>query len=87
MEEAVRTIVIGLGITLAGIIGLIAVVFLLLLFNGRSRFNEIYEVEVSTITVPSDEAVIARGEHLVSAVAHWACLQSQPARDTIPPSS
>lgn len=67
-----RKIVKGLGITLAGIISLIVVVFLVLLFTGRSRFNETYDVEVSTVTLPSDEAAIARGEHLVSAVAHCA---------------
>jgi cytochrome c553 len=66
----VSKIAIGLGITLAAIIGLIVVVFTLLLFAGRSRFNATYEVDVSPVTLPSDEATLARGEHLVSAVAH-----------------
>lgn len=67
-----RKVVVGLGFALAAIIGLLVAVFLLLLVTGRSRFNETYEIEVSPITLPSDEAALARGEHLVSAVAHCA---------------
>lgn len=67
-----RKILKGLAITLAGIISLIIVVFLFLLYTGRSQFNETYDVEVPTIALPTDEAAIARGEHLVSAVAHCA---------------
>jgi mono/diheme cytochrome c family protein len=62
----------GLGVALGGLIGLLAVVFVVLLFTGRSRFNETYEVAVPAIAVPADEAALARGEHLVAAVAHCA---------------
>jgi len=67
-----RKVVKGLVIALAAIIGLLIVAFVLLFFTGRSRFNKTYEVAVSPITLPSDEAALARGEHLVSAVAHCA---------------
>ena len=73
MKKFVR----GLGVALGGIIGLIVVVFVLLLFTGRSRFNETYEVEIPPIAAPSDEAAIARGEHLVAAVAHCAYCHGQ----------
>lgn len=67
-----RKIVKGIGIVLASLIGLVVVAVLVLFFVGRSRFNERYEVDAPSITLPSDEASIARGEHLVSAVAHCA---------------
>jgi mono/diheme cytochrome c family protein len=67
-----KKIVKGLDVALGGITGLLVVVFVVLLFTGRSRFNRSYEVDVPAVAVPADEAAIARGEHLVAAVAHCA---------------
>lgn len=67
-----RKIGIVVGAILAGLIGLIVAAVLVLLVVGRSRFNKSYEIDIPSITVPSDEAAISRGEHLVSAVAHCA---------------
>ena len=55
------------GIVLGSLLGLIVLVFLGLAFKGNSMLNKIYDVQVETIPIPTDEAAIARGEHWVMA--------------------
>jgi mono/diheme cytochrome c family protein len=56
-----------LGIVLGSLLGLIVLVFLGLAFKGNSMLNKTYAVQVETITIPTDAASIARGEHWVKA--------------------
>ncbi len=57
-------------IILGGLIGLVVVAAAVLLGLGRARFYETFEVEAPALAIPTDTAALARGEHLVTAVAH-----------------
>jgi mono/diheme cytochrome c family protein len=59
-------------IILGSLIGLAAIAVAVVFASGRSRFNETYEVEVAALEIPTDGVALARGEHLVNAVAHCA---------------
>jgi len=61
-----------LGIILGSFIGLIFIAAVVLLSVGRARFNETYDVTVPVLQIPPNEASLARGEHLVTAVTHCA---------------
>jgi hypothetical protein len=37
---------------------------------GYFRFNETYDIDVSGIEIPTDDASVARGDHLVHSIAH-----------------
>ncbi|HSG43973.1 MAG TPA: cytochrome c [Anaerolineales bacterium] len=52
------------------LIGLIVILVIVILTIGYSRFNKTYDIPLSMIEIPTDENSIARGEHLVQAVAH-----------------
>jgi len=55
------------GIVLGSLLGLIVIVFLGLAFKGNSMLNKKYDVQVEKLTIPTDAAAIARGEHWVKA--------------------
>ena len=55
-----------MGIILGGLILLVIVAAVGLSVAGTSRLNKAYEVEVENVAIPSDEAALARGEHLVN---------------------
>ena len=55
---------------IGGLVGVIVILAAVILAIGYSRFNKTYNIPVSGIEIPTDEASIARGEHLVQAVAH-----------------
>ena len=55
---------------IGGLVGLIVILVAVIMVLGYSRFNKTYYINVSGITLPTDEASISRGEHLVQAVAH-----------------
>jgi mono/diheme cytochrome c family protein len=55
---------------IGGLVGLIVILVAVILGIGYSRFNKTYDIPVSGIEIPTDETSIARGEHLVQAVAH-----------------
>ena len=59
-----------IGIVLGSLIGLVVIAVVVILSIGRARFNETIEVDVPLLEIPTDEAALARGEHLVTAVAH-----------------
>jgi len=59
-----------IGKIIGSIIGLIVIAVAAVLANGYFRFHKTYNIDVSGIEIPTDEASIARGEHLVQAVAH-----------------
>ena len=55
------------GIVLGSLLGLIILVFLGMVFKGSSMLNKTYDVQAESITIPTDAASIARGEHWVKA--------------------
>lgn len=59
-----------IGIILGLLIGIILIAVIATIGIGRSRFFKTYEVAVAPHEIPQDESSLARGEHLVSAVAH-----------------
>jgi len=65
----VRKILKWVGIVLGGLIGLLVVAVVVLLIIGGARANKKYEIPVETITVPTGEEAIRRGEHV--AVIHF----------------
>jgi len=59
-----------IGKIVSSIIGLILIAATAVLAIGYFRFHKTYDIDVSGIEIPTDETSIARGEHLVKAVAH-----------------
>ena len=55
------------GIVLGSLLGLIIVIFVVLAIKGNSMLNKKYDVQVEQVTIPTDSAAIARGEHWVKA--------------------
>ena len=55
---------------IGGLVGLIVILVAVILGIGYSRFNKTYNIDVSGVTIPTDDASIARGEHIVQAIAH-----------------
>jgi mono/diheme cytochrome c family protein len=55
------------GIVLGSLLGLIILVFLGLAFKGNAMINKTYAVQAEKISIPTDAASIARGEHWVKA--------------------
>jgi mono/diheme cytochrome c family protein len=65
----IRKILKWIGIVLGGLVGLLVLAFTILYLLGSVRWNKLhgkYVVPVETITVPTDEASIARGEHIAT---------------------
>lgn len=64
-----RKILKWIGIVLGGLLGLLLVTFLVLYTIGTVKWKRLhgsYDVPVETIRVPTDQAAIARGEHIVT---------------------
>ena len=66
MKKALKLI----GKIVDGLVGLIVIAVAAILAIGYFRFHKTYNIDVGGIESPTDEASIARGEHLVQAVAH-----------------
>lgn len=62
----IKRLGIALGVLISGFLVLIAIV----LGTGRGRFSQQFAVVPPFLSIPTDEAALARGQHLVSAVAH-----------------
>ena len=65
----IRKILKWIGIVLGSLIGLLALAFVVLYGIGTvkwNRFHGTYDVPVERITIPSDQASIARGEHIAT---------------------
>jgi mono/diheme cytochrome c family protein len=67
-----RKVLKWIGLILGSLIGLVVLAVVIILSIGRSRFNQTYDIAVPVLDIPTDEAAVARGEHLVNAVAHCA---------------
>jgi len=59
-----------IGKIVGGLVGLIVIAILAVMAIGYFRFHKTYAIDVSGIEIPTDDASIARGGHLVQAVAH-----------------
>ncbi len=85
------------GIGLAGLVGLLALAVAVLYIAGGARLNRSYDIQVEAISIPSGEAALARGRHLVEAVTFCqAChgedlggtvLEAEPGIFTLAPSN
>jgi mono/diheme cytochrome c family protein len=65
----IRKILKWIGIVLGSLIGLLVLAFVVLYIIGSVQWNKMhgqYDVPVETITIPADEASIARGEHIAT---------------------
>jgi mono/diheme cytochrome c family protein len=63
-EGAMKKILKWLGIALGGLLGLLALAALAIMVISNSRLNRTYSVDPEPVALSSDEATIARGEHL-----------------------
>jgi len=57
-----------IGIVIGVLIGLLIVAAVGLYISGTSRLNRTYDIEAETVTIPADEAALARGGYLAAAV-------------------
>ena len=57
-----------IGIILGGLVALLLVAAVVLYVLGSNRINKTYHIQPEAIAIPTDEAAIARGQHLVDAV-------------------
>lgn len=76
-----------MGIILGGLIFLVVVAAVGLSVVGASRLGRTRDLQVEFVTVPADEAGLARGEHLVEVACkscHGANLTGQPMLDEAP---
>lgn len=64
-----RKVLKWLGIALAGLLGLAVVAAIVIFAIASSRLGRTYDVETAAVAIPSDEAALARGEHLVRAIS------------------
>jgi cytochrome c553 len=66
----IRKILRWIGIVLGSLVGLLVLAFVVLYIIGNAKWNRIrgndYDVLVETITIPTDQASIARGEHIAT---------------------
>lgn len=66
----IRKILKWIGIVLGSLIGLLMLAFIVLYVIGNIKWNRVrgnqYDVPVETITIPTDQAYIARGEHIAT---------------------
>lgn len=60
-----RKVLKWLGITLAVLVGLLVTAVVILYFVGRSTLNKTRTVTPPAVTIPSDEASLSRGQHMV----------------------
>jgi len=62
MRKLLKWIGIGLGVLL----GLVLTAAVILYFMGGAKLNKTRQVQTPAVTIPNDEASLARGEHLVN---------------------
>src|SRR4030095_11618017 len=65
----IRKILKWIGIVLGSLIGLLVLAFAVLYVIGTVQWNKLhgeYDVPVESIAIPTDQASIARGEHVVT---------------------
>jgi mono/diheme cytochrome c family protein len=68
-KTIVRKLLKWIGIILGGLVALIVVAGAVIFVLASVKLNQTYQVEAAAVSVPDDEAAIARGERLVKALA------------------
>ncbi len=68
MKKALKWV----GIILGSIVGLLLIALGVIYIWSSSNFGTTHEVQADAITIPSDSASLARGQHLVTAIAKCA---------------
>lgn len=61
-----RKVLKWIGIVLVGLVGLIVLAVVILNIVASTRLNRTYDVEAEAITIPDDDASLARGEYLAT---------------------
>lgn len=69
MKRLGKWIAIGLG----GLVGLLLLALLVLYALSTARINKRYEITTEAVTIPTDEAALARGQHLADIFACTDC--------------
>ena len=59
-----------LGIAVGGLVAVIVVALVVVWFVAGARMSKTYDIEVQAIAVPTDEASIVRGRHLVRSIGY-----------------
>src|SRR5215216_4933493 len=65
----IRKILKWIGIVLGSLVGLLVLAFVVLYIIGSAKWNQLhgqYEVPVETISIPTDQTSITRGEHIAA---------------------
>jgi mono/diheme cytochrome c family protein len=55
-----------IGIIVGGLVGLLALAFVVLYFIGGVKVNKKYEVRVETVSIPTDADAVQRGKHIAT---------------------
>ena len=80
MRKVFKWFGIGLGV----LVGLVITAAIILYFVGGSKLNKTHQVQPLAVTIPSDEASLARGEHLAKSACkscHGPDLAGEPVID------
>jgi mono/diheme cytochrome c family protein len=64
-----RKVLKWIGIVLGGLVGLVVLAILFLFIRSSMILNKSYEAPADSITIPTDEASVERGRHLVTTLA------------------
>jgi mono/diheme cytochrome c family protein len=76
-----------IGIVLGSLLVLVGLTAVILSFIGGARMNKTHDITAEILTIPTDEATLARGEHLVNVACkdcHGSGLSGQPLLDDAP---
>lgn len=57
-----------IGIIVGALVGLVIVVAVVLSFVGNAQLSKTRDIRAETITIPTDEEALARGEHIVTII-------------------
>lgn len=64
-----RNVLKGAGIILGGLLAVVLIAAVVLYALGRAKLNTTYDVAAADVTLPTDAAALARGEHLATTIS------------------
>jgi cytochrome c5 len=65
MEGRMKKVLIWIGIVLGGLVGLLVIAVVVMYSLGSAQLNKTHDIQAKAITIPTNEAALARGKHLV----------------------
>ena len=65
MPKGLLKVLKWVGIAIGGLVGLVVVALVVVWFLAGARINKTYDIQVKPVSVPTDEAAVARGRHVV----------------------